>query len=177
MQQNPRKLEITYNEERNDYHPHFHVLIAVDKNYFNNSWSYIKRDRWLELWQQVTKNPLITQVDVRKVRKGKNDKVYEIAKYSAKDSDYLVSQEVFEVFYRALKGKRLIVYSGLFKEAMTKFKNGELDEYKEKDMTNYVYAIMYNWGDKKYLELEKRLLTDDEMKEVNGQMVNEKDVD
>ncbi|HAP5465861.1 TPA: protein rep, partial [Enterococcus faecalis] len=172
-----RKLEITYNEERNDYHPHFHVLIAVDKNYFNNSWSYIKRDRWLELWQQVTKNPLITQVDVRKVRKGKNDKVYEIAKYSAKDSDYLVSQEVFEVFYRALKGKRLIVYSGLFKEAMTKFKNGELDEYKEKDMTNYVYAIMYNWGDKKYLELEKRLLTDDEMKEVNGQMVNEKDVD
>src|SRR5699024_1571634 len=35
-----RKLEITYNEERGDYHPHFHVLIAVDKNYFNNSWSY-----------------------------------------------------------------------------------------------------------------------------------------
>src|SRR5699024_2849851 len=35
-----RKLEITYNEERDDYHPHFHVLIAVDKNYFNNSWSY-----------------------------------------------------------------------------------------------------------------------------------------
>src|SRR5699024_11385430 len=24
-----RKLEITYNEERDDYHPHFHVLIAV----------------------------------------------------------------------------------------------------------------------------------------------------
>src|SRR5699024_6275220 len=41
-----RKLEITYNEERDDYHPHFHVLIAVNKSYFNNSWSYIKRDRW-----------------------------------------------------------------------------------------------------------------------------------
>lgn len=172
-----RKLEITYNEERNDYHPHFHVLIAVNKSYFTNTKQYIRRDRWLELWKQVTKNPLITQVDVRKVRQGENDKVYEIAKYSAKESDYLVSQEVFEVFYRALKGKRLIVYSGLFKEAMTKFKNGELEGYKEKDMTNYVYAIMYNWGDKKYLELEKRLLTDDEMKEVNGQMVNEKDVD
>jgi plasmid rolling circle replication initiator protein Rep len=172
-----RKLEITYNEERNDYHPHFHVLIAVNKSYFTNTKQYISRDRWLELWKQVTKNPLITQVDVRKVRQGENDKVYEIAKYSAKESDYLVSQEVFEVFYRALKGKRLIVYSGLFKEAMTKFKNGELEAYKEKDMTNYVYAIMYNWGDKKYLELEKRLLTDDEMKEVNGQMVNEKDVD
>jgi len=172
-----RKLEITYNEERDDYHPHFHVLIAVDKNYFNNSWSYIKRDRWLELWQQVTKNPLITQVDVRKVRNGKDNKVYEIAKYSAKDSDYLINQDVFEVFYKALKGKRLIVFSGLFKEAMTKFKNGELDEYKEKDMTNYVYAIMYNWGDKKYLEMERRLLTDDELEEINGKLINEKDVD
>src|SRR5699024_11497002 len=32
-----RKLEITYNEERDDYHPHFHVLIAVNKSYFNQA--------------------------------------------------------------------------------------------------------------------------------------------
>lgn len=49
--------------------------------------------------------------------------------------------------------------------------------YKEKDMTKYVYAIMYNWGDKKYLELEKRLLTDDELQEINGQLIDEKEVD
>ena len=170
-----RKLEITYNEERNDYHPHFHVLIAVNKSYFTDTKQYITRDRWLELWQEVTKNPLITQVDVRKVRNGRDDKVYEIAKYSAKDSDYLISQEVFQVFYKALKGKRLIVYSGLFKEAMTKFKNGELDEYKEKDVTKYVYAIMYNWGGKKYIELEKRYLTDDELEEINGKLIDEKE--
>ena len=172
-----RKLEITYNEERDDYHPHFHVLIAVNKSYFTDKDYYISRDRWLELWKQVTKNPLITQVDVRKVRNGRDEKVYEIAKYSAKDSDYLINQDVFEVFYNALKGKRLIVFSGLFKEAMTKFKNGELDDYKEKDTTKYVYAIMYNWGNKKYLEMEKRLLTDDEMKEINGQLIDEKDVE
>jgi len=29
-----RKLEITYNEECDDYHPHFHVLITVNKSYF-----------------------------------------------------------------------------------------------------------------------------------------------
>src|SRR5699024_11326497 len=79
---------------------------------------------------------LITQVDVRKVRSLKENRIFEIAKYSAKDSDYLQNQKVFEVFYKALKGKRLIVFSGLFKEAMTKFKNGELDEYKEKDLTD-----------------------------------------
>src|SRR5699024_1344743 len=85
--------------------------------------------------------------------------------------------KVFEVFYKALNGKRLIVFSGLFKEAMTKFKNGELDEYKEKDLTKYVYAIMYTWGDKKYLEMEKRLLTDDELEEINGKLIDEKDED
>lgn len=46
-----RKLEITYNEERDDYHTHFHVLIAVNKSYFNQATQYISRDRWLELWQ------------------------------------------------------------------------------------------------------------------------------
>jgi len=172
-----RKLEITYNEERNDYHPHFHVLIAVNKSYFTDTKQYINRDRWLELWQQVTRNSLITQVDVRKVRNSKDDKVYEIAKYSAKDSDYLINQEVFEVFYKALKGKRLIVFSGLFKEARKKFEDGDLDQYKEKDLTKYVYAIMYNWGQKNYIEKEKRLLTEEEQKEINGQLLDEKDVE
>lgn len=172
-----RKLEITYNEERDDYHPHFHVLIAVNKSYFTDKNYYISRDRWLELWQQVTKNPLITQVDVRKVKNGRNDKVYEIAKYSAKDSEYLVRQDVFEVFYKALKGKRLIVYSGLFKDAMTKFKAGELDSYKEKDTTEYVYAIMYNWGDRDYIEMEKRYLTADELEEVNGKLIDEMEIE
>src|SRR5699024_6581387 len=161
-----RKLEITYNEECDDYHPHFHVLIAVNKSYFNQATQYISRDRWFELWIQVTKNPLITHVDGRKVRSLNVNRIFEIANYSAKDNDYLQNQKVFEVFYKALKSKRLIVFSGLFKEAMTKFKNGELDEYKEKDLTKYVYAIMYTWSDKKYLEMEKRLLTDDEMEEI-----------
>lgn len=79
----------------------------MEKGYFNDKDYYISRDRWLELWQQVTKNPIITQADVRKVRSLRKNRIYKIAKYSAKDSDYLISQEVFEVFYKALKGKTL----------------------------------------------------------------------
>lgn len=172
-----RKLEITYNEKRNDYHPHFHVLLAVNKSYFTDTKQYINRDRWLELWQQVTKNNLITQVDVRKVTNSRDDKVYEVAKYSAKDSDYLLNQEVFNVFYKALKGKRILSYSGLFKEAMTKFKAGELEKYKEKDMTKYVYALLYTWGKKEYIEEERRLLTEEEQKEVNGQLFDELEIE
>ena len=172
-----RKLEVTYNEQRDDYHPHFHVLLAVNKSYFTQTTQYINRDRWLELWQQVTKNSLITQVDVRKVSNSKDDKVFEVAKYSAKDSEYLVNQEVFNTFYKALKGKRILSYSGLFKEAMTKFKAGDLEKYKEQDTTQYVYALLYNWGKKAYIEEERRLLTEEEQKEVNGQLFDEIEVD
>lgn len=172
-----RKLEVTYNEQRDDYHPHFHVLLAVNKSYFTQTTQYINRDRWLELWQQVTKNSLITQVDVRKVSNSKDDKVFEVAKYSAKDSEYLVNQEVFNTFYKALKGKRILSYSGLFKEAMTKFKAGDLEKYKEQDTTQYVYALLYNWGKKAYIEEERRLLTEEEQKEVNGQLFDEIEIE
>jgi len=198
-----RKLEVTYDKERfitkkmykqrkvyyqsrglnagdnnpnyDTYNPHFHVLIAVNKNYFNNSWSYIKRDRWLEIWQQVTDNPNITQVDVRKVRENNSKEVSEVVKYSAKDSEYLVDENVFEFFYKALKGKRLIVQSGLFKESMKLWKEGKLDKYKDVDTTEYVYALLYSWGKGNYVEDEKRLLTVEERKEVNNQFIKEND--
>lgn len=62
-----RSLEITYNHQRQDYHPHFHVLLVVPKSYFTGKY-YIKRDRWLDLWKEATGYPNITQVDVRKVK-------------------------------------------------------------------------------------------------------------
>jgi hypothetical protein len=59
----------------------------------------------------------ITQVDVRKVvyeAVAKGDKEHkeagesatEIAKYAAKDEDYLVSQSVFDIFYKTLRGRQ-----------------------------------------------------------------------
>lgn len=106
-----RKLEVTYNSDissksYNTYHPHFHVVIAVDRSYFTSR-NYINRDRWLELWQEATGDISITQVDVRKSKSNNLKEVYELAKYSAKDSDYLISRPVFNVFYKALKGSVL----------------------------------------------------------------------
>lgn len=171
-----RKLEVTYNKERDDYHPHFHVILAVNKSYFTDTKAYIARDRWLELWQKSTKNNLITQVDVRKVKATDNKKeVSEIAKYSAKDSDYLEDEKVFDTFYKSLSGKRLIVYSGLFKDASKQYENKELEKYKELDPTQYIYQIFYHWGQQKYLETEKKLMTEDMQKEVNNQMLDEED--
>ena len=167
-----RKLEVTYNKERDDYHPHFHVVLAVNKSYFTDTKAYITRNRWLELWQKSTKNSLITQVDIRRVKHTDNQKeVSEIAKYSAKDSDYLQNEKVFDTFYDTLSGKRLIVYSGLFKEASKMYDNKELEKYKEIDPTQYIFQLFYHWGQTEYIQTEQKLMSEEMQKEVNNQML------
>ena len=170
-----RKLEITYNKERDDYNPHFHVLIAVNKSYFTDKRYYISQKEWLNLWRDVTGNPDITQVHVQRVKQNNQKELYEMAKYTGKDSDYLSNQKVFDTYYKSLKGKQVLVYSGLFKEARKKLKDGDLDYLKEIDPTEYVYQIFYMWNQKEYLASEIYDLTEQEKQEINHQMINEID--
>lgn len=177
-----RKLEITYNSDvssksYNTYHPHFHVVIAVNKTYFKKSYLYISQQRWLELWQEATGDSSITQVDVRKSKSNNLKEVYELAKYSAKDSDYLISRPVFNVFYKALKGKQLIVFSGLFKDANTMYENGELDYYKVSDEIEYVYMMCYQWKQREYENTKIRELTPQEKKQFNKNLVDVIEID
>ena len=157
-----RKLEITYNKKRDDYNPHFHVLIAVNKSYFTDKRYYISQKEWLNLWRDVTGMPEITQVRVQKIKQNNNKELYEMAKYSGKDSNYLINQKVFDAFYKSLKGKQILVYSGLFKDARKKLKNGDLDYLKEVDPTEYIYQIFYVWNQKEYLASEIFDLTEEE---------------
>ena len=168
-----RKLEITYNKKRDDYNPHFHVLIAVNKSYFTDKRYYISQQEWLDLWRDVTGISEITQVQVQKIRQNNNKELYEMAKYSGKDSDYLINQKVFDEFYKSLKGKQVLVYSGLFKEAKKKLKNGDLDYLKEIDPTQYIYQIFYIWKQKEYLASELYDLTEQEKREINYKMIDE----
>lgn len=200
-----RKLEVTYQKERyitkdlwrrkkeyyqnkglsigdeepnyNTYNPHFHVVIAVDKSYFTNNRKYITHDRWLDLWRSVTGDDRITQVNVKKARSNDYKEVYELAKYSAKDSDYLVSKNVFKVFYSALKGKQLIVFGGMFKEAHKMYQNGELDSYKEIDEIEYTYMLYYKWHRNEYKNSRIRDLTDEEKENINKQLIKDLDLE
>ena len=176
-----RKLEVTYNSDSasnayDTYHPHFHVVIAVDKSYFTSR-NYLKHDRWLNLWREATGDYTITQVDVRKAKANDYKEVYELAKYSAKDTDYLINREVFTTFYKALKGKQVLVFSGLFKDAHKMYKNHELDIYKEQDTIEYAYMVNYNWLKNKYDNTNIRELTEEEKQKFNKKLINEIEVD
>ncbi|WP_425331135.1 protein rep, partial [Clostridium perfringens] len=152
----------------NTYNPHFHVVLVVNKSYFKKSNYYITQERWLELWKKSMRDERITQVDVRKAKLNNYKEVYELSKYSAKDTDYLINKPVFKMFYKALKGKQVLVFSGLFKEAHKMYLNGELDVYKKKDEIEYVYMIYYDWHKKQYEERKLRELTEEEKEKINS---------
>lgn len=161
------------NPNYNKYHPHFHVLLAVKKTYFSKT--YISQAKWLEMWQLAKRDETITQVDARKLDMKKG--VSEIAKYSSKDSDYLISKNVFDVMYKALKGRQIITYNGVFKESAKMYKKGELDYLKEIDLTDYVYRILWQWGQGEYVEKEIRELTQEEKERFNKQLIDEIDIE
>ena len=194
-----RKLEVTYNQERfitkqmykraknyydkrnlkegdnnpnyDTYHPHFHVILSVNKSYFTDTKVYINQSKWLEMWRDCMNDESITQVDIRKVRSSEKSEygaVLEVAKYSAKSNELYASQSVFEIFYRALKGRQLLTFNGLFKDYVKKYKNGELDKYKKQDENEYTHLLTSVWRTSKY-ENMLRELTVEEFEEYNQQ--------
>lgn len=171
-----RKTEITYNHERNDFHPHIHMLIAVENDYFQNPKSYVKQERWLEIWQKCKRDDSITQVHIKKA----NEESYrELAKYEAKDLEYLnYSQEVFDVFYEALYGRKTLTYNGCFQEHKKFFEDGYFDDYIEKDNNYYELTSFHSYENhfKKYKHLETREMDDDELEEFNNMGIMDEEI-
>ena len=140
-----RALEVTYNKEQDTYHPHFHVLLLLPKNYFDSSRDlYIPQSRWLEMWRESTGLPEITQVDLRKWKpKGKTPQnsmsslAAEAGKYMVKPSSYLeplpsgeyvADPAVLKTLHDALKKRRLIGFGGLFKQLRKELKQSDIEQ-------------------------------------------------
>ncbi len=162
-------LEITYNREHDTYHPHFHVLIAVDKDYFRSDY-YLHQSDYLAMWQKATKDKSITQVDVRKIHYNPNrpelsnisSAVAEVAKYSVKPSDYIftdnkiLTDSVVYTFSSVLLNRRLVSWGGCFADVRKFF---GLDDVVDGDLLHTdnqlaygeVVAIYhYRWSHGKY---------------------------
>ncbi len=176
-----RALEITYSSEREDYHPHFHVLLMVPTNYFKRDRDlYLDRDEWLRMWQEVTGLPEITQVDIRRVKKLRKGTAVEsvaaeVAKYATQPGDYVrelptglseANAPVVEALHVALRRRRLVAFGGKFKEYRQQLKMQDVDEadmvhISEKEDTcqcricqSDLITEMYHWqiGLRKYIK-------------------------
>lgn len=158
-----RKLEITYNRSFETYHPHLHVLCYVPANYFSGH-GYCSHDALLDAWRRATGQPQITQVDVRRCRDyGDTDAIRELAKYNAKASDYTSSQQVMDDLYLALKNTHLMDFSGKMRVYKRDYDAGRLDQYIDREDTQYTLRVIYEWlaGDYVETDVQERDLADE----------------
>ena len=151
-----RALEVTYNWQSEEYHPHFHVILAVDKDYFTSD-HYIKQDDFCLMWQSCLKVDYKPICDIRtftESEKGKGKEIAEVAKYTVKTSNIManlqdiapfspeiqaearkvtdrITDEIVFTLDAALRGRRLIGYGGIFR---AKHKELNLDEAIDGDL-------------------------------------------
>ena len=128
-----RALELTYNKKTDEFHPHVHALIFVEKSYFKDA--YIETAEWVQLWKvalQLDYDPLC---DIRRIRnnKARRKGIAEVAKYTVKDTDFATREEALtdhlvSVLSVGLKRRRLYAFGGLLKQIAAKFAEGLADE-------------------------------------------------
>jgi plasmid rolling circle replication initiator protein Rep len=122
---------------RPDYcHPHFHVLMAVPKSYFNNN--YLSKDDYAEMWQKSLKVDYKPVCDVRIVKpkelltdsngvpvdektsvyEGLKAAIVEVVKYTVKPSDMVQSTDWLLELVGQLHKTRAVSLGGIFKDYM-----------------------------------------------------------
>jgi len=151
-----RALEVNYNWQSQEYNPHIHAILCVDKNYFKSDY-YIQQDDFCLMWQSclgVDYKPIVDIRTFTESEKGKGKEVAEVAKYTIKTSNIMAnlqgikpfSQEIQDAAKKmtdrltdeivftldaALRNRRLIGYGGIFKQ---KHKELNLDEDLDSDL-------------------------------------------
>ena len=173
-----RSLEITYNKKDNTYHPHFHLILAVNESYFKDTRIYLTQNDWTNLWKESLKVDYTPVVDVRRVKSKNKDfgkVIAETAKYTVKADDYLIKDEdgkideeltdnVVKTLDKALHRKRLVSFGFIFKEIHKMLKlddteDGSLentdneDELRD-DLTDIILRYQWNIGIKNYKLVE-----------------------
>lgn len=161
-----KALEITYNQKTDEYHPHFHIILAVKPSYFKSRF-YIKQEDFADLWKDVMDLDYTPVVDVRAFKAATKKELAkstaEVAKYTVKDSEFLIRNKDGEVnkkrtdkvvytLVEALHGKRLIAWGGVLKDI---HKMLNLDDAEDGDLVitdqedevgGYTIIKRYRWG-------------------------------
>ncbi len=147
-----KALEITHHNEYISalrYHPHLHVIIAVNKSYFTDSKSYVSWEKMIELWRKACHLEYKPSIDVHKIKPIADEAaedlykdtpnwkikkaVAEAAKYTIKPEDVTfgsyeeVDRSVYD-YTVAMSGRRCCSWAGVFKEARKELKHDDAED-------------------------------------------------
>ena len=147
--------EITYNAERDDFHPHIHAILEVRPSYFDSG--YIKQKDWTALWRAALGVDYDPLVDVRNIKGGTAKAVAEVAKYPVKMDSILKiadrdrAAKALTQLYSAIFKRRLVTFGGDFREYRRRL---QLDDVETGDLThveteektfNAVAQVLFKW--------------------------------
>jgi len=150
-----RGVEITHNMSDETFHPHVHIVVAVNPSYFNSR-DYISQKDLQEMWRKSARLDYDPIVDVRRI-KGLPGAVAEVSKYAAKPGEYIIEGhwdltcDTVAVLDDALAHRRLAAYGGVFREVHRLLKqddpeDGDLVDVGEPDSGGEVkWLEVYNW--------------------------------
>lgn len=149
-----RTLEITF--KKDEAHPHFHCIFAVDDAYFNNK---ITTSELQKRFASVYKSDL-TICDMRGIKENKkgHDKIYsavaELSKYVIKSADLRnLNIKKMEIIYNELKRLNFIVTS----------RNLSIKENEEQkldlELWRLIEIIVFQWNNQRKNYFQKRIIT------------------
>ncbi|RZF93667.1 Replication protein, partial [Klebsiella pneumoniae] len=136
-----RTTEVTRGSD-GSAHPHFHTLMMVPPGMLNGK-SYVRHERWVELWRECRRVSYDPNVDVRAVkpRKPKDGEslacataelvrgaVAETLKYSTKPADMVADPKWFLELTRQTHKRRFVATGGALKDVL------KLDQETDADM-------------------------------------------
>lgn len=169
------------NYEKRTAHPHYHLILAVDRSYATKGdKTYWTQEDWQRVWQKAARLDYAPQVYIERIKakkkvrdacKTKEEReradrraaVAEVSKYIAKDADYLIDSRdaqmdpdvaerltdyLVEQLFEQLRGRRLVSYTGILREAQRDLKidpeAGELVDEMRDDINQVIRR--YHWA-------------------------------
>lgn len=142
------------NPNYNTYHPHYHVVLAVNKSYFKSRY-YLKLSDWKSLWAESYGADYAPVVDVRAVKEaadGLKGAVHEVAKYPLKEEDYLTGDADFDMetvstLTDQLANLRFMSMGGVFKRAHEALHLSDFDDPDDciSDTARVMDAVAYEF--------------------------------
>jgi hypothetical protein len=124
-----RKIEVTYNSKRKDYHPHLHILIDCEES------AHQLIIRWLD------KYPL-AKIEAQDIREGDQDSFNELFKYTTKIGERVSGKQELEINIKALD---TILVATRNLRVFQPFGNirKKSEEITAKDLTKQEYKVPY----------------------------------
>ena len=136
-----RGLEVTYNQTTDTFHPHIHIFIAVEKDYFTDPTKYISQNELSEYWKECISADYSPICHIEKVTDPRSGAV-ETLKYSFKTS---VNKNALKGYFYTLKNRRLVSFSGVFADTRKFLKQSDFDTVLTDDFNkNNAKKILYS---------------------------------